>query len=51
LITHTAEELTEEDILLLLGASRPKERKLEKIKIPISILSQERRREVLINYE
>jgi hypothetical protein len=41
----------EEDIPLLLGESRLKERKLEKIKIPTSILSQERRREVLINYE
>jgi len=51
LTTHTEEELMEEDILLLLGESRLKERKLEKIKIPTSILSQERRREVLINYE
>jgi hypothetical protein len=40
-----------EDILLLLGALRLKVRKLGKIKIQISILSQERRREVLINYE
>jgi hypothetical protein len=46
-----AEELMEEDILLLLGASKLKERKLEKIKILINILSQEKRREVLINYE
>jgi hypothetical protein len=51
LIIHTEGELTEEDILLLLGGKKLKARKQEKIKIPISILFQERRREVLINYE
>jgi hypothetical protein len=46
-----AEELMEEDILLLLGVSKLKGRKLEKIKILINILSLEKRSEVLINYE